>query len=145
MMGLIFWLSSQPALGESDFFARRLAAWFGETAWLQRWLPLVAVADYLSSRVAHPGEYALLAMSYAWALQGPGRPARRTLAIAWECALVYGLLDEFHQGFVPNRQPSLADLLLDALGAAAGLWFYQARLWRRPTVARSVVTGPPAG
>ena len=34
-------------------------------------------------------------------------------------ALVYAVSDEFHQSFVPERHPSAADLLADALGAGA--------------------------
>ena len=31
-------------------------------------------------------------------------------------ALMYAASDEFHQSFVPNRHPSLADLLVDTMG-----------------------------
>ena len=33
---------------------------------------------------------------------------------------LYGVLDEFHQSFVPNRIPSAADWVADTLGAAFG-------------------------
>lgn len=42
-----------------------------------------------------------------------------TLAIAWVIAVLYGVSDEWHQSFVPNRQPELRDLYADALGAFA--------------------------
>jgi VanZ family protein len=39
------------------------------------------------------------------------------LAGAWTIAVVYGVTDEFHQSFVPNRTPELRDLRSDAIGA----------------------------
>ena len=33
----------------------------------------------------------------------------------------YGMVDEFHQSFVPGRDASLGDVALDALGATLGL------------------------
>jgi len=45
----------------------------------------------------------------------------------WLLALLlaagYGIVDEYHQFFVPGRFPSGADILMDAVGAAAGVWF----------------------
>lgn len=37
-------------------------------------------------------------------------------------ALSIGAADEFHQYFVPTRQPALDDLLADACGVFCGLW-----------------------
>ncbi len=37
---------------------------------------------------------------------------------AWGIAVLYGVVDELHQSFVPGRVCSLADLMSDALGAA---------------------------
>ena len=50
-----------------------------------------------------------------------------TLASAWAIAVVYGLSDEFHQSFVPNRHAEFRDLAADAIGAfaaaiVAGAW-----------------------
>ncbi|MBA3270396.1 MAG: VanZ family protein [Acidobacteria bacterium] len=42
-----------------------------------------------------------------------------TLAAAWGLAVAYGLSDEFHQSFVPNRHAELRDLAADAIGAFA--------------------------
>ncbi len=36
-------------------------------------------------------------------------------------AIGYGLLDEFHQSFVPGRSSTLADVGLDAMGALVGV------------------------
>jgi VanZ family protein len=40
-----------------------------------------------------------------------------TLAVAWCLAVAYGVSDEFHQSFVPNRHAELRDLGSDAIGA----------------------------
>jgi VanZ family protein len=35
---------------------------------------------------------------------------------------VYGVLDEFHQHFVPGRSPDIYDVMSDAAGAMLGVW-----------------------
>jgi VanZ family protein len=50
-----------------------------------------------------------------------------TLAAAWAIAVAYGVSDEWHQSFVPNRQPDVRDVIANAIGAlaatvAVGAW-----------------------
>ena len=47
--------------------------------------------------------------------------------------VLYGLLDEFHQYFVPGRTMDIYDALADAAGALLGAWgmFYLARVLTR--------------
>jgi VanZ family protein len=50
-----------------------------------------------------------------------------TLGAAWAIAVVYGMSDELHQSFVPNRHAEWRDLRADAIGAfaaAAGVWLW---------------------
>lgn len=42
-----------------------------------------------------------------------------TLAGAWAIAVAYGVTDEWHQSFVPNRHSELRDLVADGIGALA--------------------------
>jgi VanZ family protein len=42
-----------------------------------------------------------------------------TLAAGWALAVAYGVTDEWHQSFVPNRHAELRDLGSDAMGAFA--------------------------
>jgi len=69
--------------------------------------------------VAHILEYALLAVLVSRALKAyyPAMKLRRR--IFWTVMLVvaYAVSDEFHQGFVPHRDPSLIDVGYDSLGA----------------------------
>jgi VanZ family protein len=43
------------------------------------------------------------------------------LAGAWLVAVLYGVSDEWHQSFVPNRHSELRDLGADAIGAFAAI------------------------
>lgn len=56
-----------------------------------------------------------------------------TLALAWVLAVTYGVTDEWHQSFVPNRVAEVRDLGADAIGAfaaavVAGAWSIIRRL-----------------
>ncbi len=77
-------------------------------------------------KLVHAGVYALLAFLAARAFATLPRPcAPRTLAWAAAVfAVCYGLSDEVHQAFVPERTADIGDLVADALGAVAGAAFY---------------------
>ena len=83
-MGLIFFLSAQPDLPRP------------ESDWL----------DLLISGGAHFGLYGVLALLLCWSLGG----GRRSMALAFGVALLYGISDELHQAFVPGRVPDVLDL-----------------------------------
>ncbi|HBI14567.1 MAG TPA: teicoplanin resistance protein VanZ [Desulfobulbaceae bacterium] len=105
VMGIIFFLSHQPG-----------------TAFQ---LPLLSGAD----KFGHAILYALLAGTalYAMAPVPPRRMLQAGLLVVLFC-LLYGISDEFHQSFVPGREPSGGDLLADAAGAVAAV-----ALWLRST------------
>jgi VanZ family protein len=109
-MGCIFFLSAQPDLPHI------------ETGWV----------DLLASWGAHLLLFGVLAMLWMRALGSRRHAAIMALILAG----LYGVADEFHQGFVPGRDPSLADLVCDLVGAAAGVWLC-ARL-RSPVGPRAV-------
>ncbi len=59
----------------------------------------------------------LLLVALCW-----GRPPRlRDAAMALGITVVYGLTDELHQAFVPDRTGRLDDVVTDTIGALAGL------------------------
>ena len=51
----------------------------------------------------------------------PRQTGRFTLHSSLALTMLFALSDEWHQSFVPGRQCTLADLALDAAGAALGL------------------------
>jgi len=58
------------------------------------------------------------------------RPKRRYLIVAF-VAIAVAILDEFHQAFIPTRDASITDVLLDTLGTFLGLFLSQRILsWR---------------
>jgi len=99
-------------------------------------LPGKSVESPIPDYVAHTIEYFTLGTLLLRALNGardeaPG-PAR-CLQMALLC-VVWGVLDELHQSFVPGRTPSAVDVGYDAIGAllAALAFPLRHRLpWRR--------------
>lgn len=75
-------------------------------------------------KCAHLTEYAVLALLLWRALReltGGVGWSWRVARNAWVCVIVYAITDEIHQTFVPNRQGSVWDVLIDSIGGAAGL------------------------
>ena len=94
-MGLIFYLSAQPD------FPRPKVDWLED---------LIGIG-------AHMFLFGVLAVLWARALHGQ----RQTLRLAFLLTMLYALLDEFHQSFVPGRTPDPLDLFFDGTGAALAL------------------------
>ena len=82
---------------------------------------------FIARKWAHLTEYAVLAVILWWALRGMRTPKpsgwlRRLAYIAWGGATIFAMTDELHQTFVPGRQGSVWDVLIDSVGAAGGLF-----------------------
>ena len=106
-MGVIFWLSSRSTLPRPP-----------------------GASPGLVSILGHLGVYFVLTLLLAWALLMLGRPLLETLAVAWVVSVLYGVSDEIHQSFVPNRYPGAFDVATDAVGAAIALalvWWWTRR------------------
>ncbi|GIW13537.1 MAG: hypothetical protein KatS3mg062_0976 [Tepidiforma sp.] len=62
--------------------------------------------------------------------------SRKALLAAWLLAVLYGISDEVHQSFVPNRHATVFDVLADAFGAALGVSLARVQLaragWKSP-------------
>ncbi len=74
--------------------------------------------DLVLRKLAHAGEFAILGALLLRAL--------RAELPALAAGIAYAATDELHQRFVPGRVGSLLDVLIDAIGVAAGV-----ALWRR--------------
>ncbi len=106
---LITWLSSKPGGG--------LPRW-----WFMRY-----------DKVLHVLEYGGLGFLLCNAL--PIASSRARVAAAAALGLAFGVVDEFHQSFVPGRQGNdLGDLTADLVGATLGAisFLILARLFGRP-------------
>jgi VanZ family protein len=104
-----------------------LARWLAVAVWMglifalsaQPHLPSVpnGLLDLLFKKGAHFSAYALLgalfwrALGWRW----------RAWGWAWVLAVLYACTDEWHQSFVAGRHPAVADVIIDACGAATAL------------------------
>jgi VanZ family protein len=95
-MGLLFLLSSRSELPE----------------------PL---GPRLTAVAGHFSVYAVLAVLLWWGLACWGLTPGWRLAVSFVGVVAFGLSDEWHQVFVPGRDPALFDLGMDGLGALASL------------------------
>lgn len=91
--------------------------------WLLSSQPVLPGASLTPDWTQHGVGYAGLALVTLRATAG-GRWAgvtRRALVAAWLIVAAYGLIDEWHQSFVPARTADLRDAAADAIGAALAL------------------------
>ncbi len=79
----------------------------------------------MSDKLLHGLEYGVLGILLYRAFHRTNRPLR-SISLAIICAVGFGMSDEIHQWFVPNRQIDIWDLLADTLGASIfiGLWVF---------------------
>ncbi len=100
-----------------------VAAWMALIFFLssQSRLPPVIPPGLLQIQdvIGHFTFYAVLAVLLWWALRGAG--VRRPLLWALAATVLYGVSDEYHQSFVPNRHPDVFDLATDFAGALIAL------------------------
>lgn len=102
----------------------------------------VPLSTYLAShdKIVHGVLYAVLGVLLGWAWYAAGQklPHLAVIGLGW----IYGLVDEFHQMFVPNRIPSVGDWVADAVGVVIG---YVTALLILLAFARARGVGTPAG
>jgi VanZ family protein len=68
----------------------------------------------------HLGVYAVLGV-LVWFALGGRSAGLRGIILAIAIASAYGITDEFHQSFVPQRTPDVLDWVTDTAGAAVGV------------------------
>jgi VanZ family protein len=92
-------------------------------------LPDIANID----KIAHIVAYGILAITVFYAFGPwfrPMNPRWLTLTVILVCIL-YGISDEYHQSFIPNRTPSFFDLLADGFGALIVCTVRNSKFWQR--------------
>jgi VanZ family protein len=77
----------------------------------------MATIHFITRKLAHFTEYAILGFLAARAF----RPYCRWFLISVALIVVYALLDEYHQSFVPSRTASLVDSFIDMAGGITAL------------------------
>ncbi len=117
VVGVIFYFSLQPgptSRASSDSVSTGLISLFGGAITLTQ-----AQYDTFTNLVriiAHMGEYAVLAITIAYACTRNG--IRRQLRAGYMCLICFwvSLIDEFVQIFVPDRYGDPLDVIVDMLG-----------------------------
>jgi len=108
------------------------------------WLPVIAYAGLIFIFSSIPGrdipslfsfqdlvfhflEYLVLALllNRAWHVYFPGHSFYRRFFLIFTFALIYAIIDELHQAFVPGRNTSLIDIGCDGLGIMVASIFYR--------------------
>jgi len=75
-------------------------------------------------KVLHVFAYFVLGMLIMAALRAGSHGYRVSqLLLVTLLAVLYGLLDEYHQSFVPGRDPALGDVVADVAGGLLGALF----------------------
>jgi VanZ family protein len=89
----------------------------------------LAVVHFITRKIAHFSEYAILGLLAARAFRTSEHPgiSRRWFLICMMLIVVYALMDEYHQSFVPSRTASIWDSLIDMTGGLAALVFIRSR------------------
>jgi VanZ family protein len=89
----------------------------------------LATVHFITRKIAHFTEYAILGFLAARAFRTSPRPSisRRWILICATLIVVYALMDEYHQSFVPSRTASVWDSLIDMAGGLTALLLVRKR------------------
>ena len=83
----------------------------------------LGIVHLITRKLAHFTEYAILGFFAARAFRTSPRPSisNRWFLISLAVVVVYALLDEYHQTFVPSRTGTIYDSLIDIAGGLTAL------------------------
>ena len=123
---LIAWLAFISYASSASFSASNTSRIIGP---LVLWLFPSTSAEtldtihFITRKIAHFTEYAILGFLAARAFRTSSRPAigERWFLICATLVVVYALMDEYHQSFVPSRTASIVDSLIDMAGGLTAL------------------------
>jgi VanZ family protein len=94
----------------------------------------MAVIHFVVRKIAHFTEYGILAYLAARAFRTSPRSAlaNRWFIAALALVVIYALIDEYHQSYVPSRTASIFDSLIDMSGGLVMLIILRLRHKNRP-------------
>ena len=123
---LVIWLGFISFASSNSFSASNTSRIIGP---LVLWLfphtstETLDIIHAITRKIAHFTEYAILGFLAARAFRTSPRPAirGRWFLICSTLVLVYALMDEYHQSFVPSRTASIYDSLIDMTGGLTAL------------------------
>ncbi len=104
--GFIFFLSHQPDL-KSD---------------------LPQTAEFLFGKMAHFLEYIILTFLLIRVLKNYNISKKKILFLAIILSVLYAFSDEYHQSFIPGREPSFNDITIDTLGVLLTAWLNKRKM-----------------
>ena len=121
-MGVIFYLSHQSG-NESGNLSSGISNTFLHG--VQSLFPFIEIDEalfhHLIRKSAHFTAYFILGILVVHAL---GISKRIKAVFALIICAVYAASDEFHQLFIPGRGSDVRDVMIDSIGAAAGISIY---------------------
>ena len=129
---LILWMLFISIASTAEFSAvntstylRPLVLWFFPTLSEAQ----LAAIHFLLRKLGHFAEYAVLALLARRALITSARVQLRQhwFELGLLLVVIYGLLDEFHQSFVPSRTASVYDSAVDIAGGLTVLLLFKLR------------------
>ena len=129
VMLMIFCFSAQTG-EESGEMSGRLTTWVlnlvipdFENLTPEKQENILSTVGFLVRKLAHFSEYALLGFSLMLHITRVQKKITVHLPWlwAWGIGTLYAATDEFHQGFVAGRGPSVVDVMIDSSGVIAGL------------------------
>jgi VanZ family protein len=120
------WLAFISYASSGDFSAGNTSRIIGPLVlWLfPRTSPeTLAVIHFITRKIAHFAEFAILGFLAARAFRTSPRAAiaSRWFLICVTLIVVYALVDEYHQSFVPSRTASVWDSFIDMAGGLTAL------------------------
>jgi hypothetical protein len=75
------------------------------------------------SMVQHVGEFGVLGILLFLSFRSTFSGIKRSLFFSFSFGSFYGVLDEFHQWFVPHRCMTIEDMFADSIGVLLGCLF----------------------
>ena len=131
---LLFWMGFISFASSGSFSAGNTSRIVGP---LVLWLfpntspETLLVIHMVTRKTAHFAEYSVLGFLAARAFRGSPRPGlqNRWFLAGVALVVVYALIDEYHQSFVPSRTGTVYDSLIDMVGGLTALIIVKRRGW----------------